>query len=106
MATEGDNTHRLWKFLTKPQGIWLFLVAALSVLLLAGWLRRFPTVPNRLLYGELQFTSGILAFTFAATALVRFRGTRDRLPLMLASGFLIVGATLASSSLVALGVAQ
>jgi diguanylate cyclase (GGDEF)-like protein len=84
----------------------LFLVAAPSVLIVAGWLRRFPTVPNRLLYGELQFTSGILALTFAATALVRFRGTRDRLPLMLASGFLIVGATLGSSSLVALGVAE
>jgi diguanylate cyclase (GGDEF)-like protein len=70
----------------------------------AGWLRGFATVPDPLLYGQLQFTSGILALTFAATALVRFRGTRDRLPLMLASGFSIVGATLASSSLVFLRV--
>lgn len=80
----------------------LSAVAALGVLILAGWLRRFPTVPDPLRYGQLQFTSGILAFTFAATALVRFRGTRDRLPLMLACGFLIVGGTLASSSLVLL----
>lgn len=81
--------------------MWLFLAAGASVLVLAWWLRRLSTVPDPLHYGQLQFTSGILALTFAATALVRFRGTRDRLPLMLACGFLIVGATLASSSLVA-----
>lgn len=106
MAAGQQRTKRLWDFLTRPQGVWLFLVASLSVLVVAGWLRRFPTVPDPMLYGQLQFTSGILALTFAATALVRFRGTRDRLPLMLASGFLIVGATLASSSLVLLRLSE
>lgn len=93
---------RFCDFLTRPQGVSLSLAAGLGVLIVAGWLRRFPTTPDPLRYGQLQFTSGILALTFAATALVRFRGTRDRLPLMLACGFLIVGGTLASSSLVLL----
>jgi diguanylate cyclase (GGDEF)-like protein len=96
------GTKKLWDFLKRPQGVWLFFVAGVSVLIAAWWLRGRSTVPDPLRYAQLQFTSGILALTFAATALVRFRGTRDRLPLMLAGGFLIVGVTLASSSLVVL----
>jgi len=57
---------------------------------------RLPPDPSP--YAQLQLSSGILAFTFAAIALVRFRGTRDRLPLILACGFVIVGFALASSS--------
>jgi len=52
------------------------------------------------MYGEVEITTGFLALTFAAIALVRFRGTRDRLPLVLCCGFVIVGATLISSSFV------
>jgi diguanylate cyclase (GGDEF)-like protein len=63
-------------------------------------LRKFPFHPDPSLYAQLQLTSGILAFTFATIALVRFRGTRDRLPLIFACGFVIVGFALASSSLV------
>jgi len=71
-----------------------------SALLLAWWLRKFSYHPDPSLYAQLQLTSGILAFTFAAIALVRFRGTRERLPLIFACGFVIVGFALASSSLV------
>jgi diguanylate cyclase (GGDEF)-like protein len=66
----------------------------------AWQLQKFPYTPDPSLYAQLQLTSGILAFTFAAIALVRFRGTRDRLPLIFACGFVIVGFALASSSLV------
>jgi diguanylate cyclase (GGDEF)-like protein len=69
-------------------------------LLLAWQLRKFSYHPDPTLHAELQLTSGILAFTFAAISLVRFRGTRERLPLILACGFVIVGFALASSSLV------
>jgi diguanylate cyclase (GGDEF)-like protein len=62
-------------------------------------LRDFPITLQAVLFGQLQFTSGILAITIAGAALVRFRGTSERLPLILAAGFVIVGVTLASSSL-------
>lgn len=69
------------------------------VLALSAWLRSLSSSPDPVLFGQLQFTSGIVAITFAGAALVRFRGTQDRLPLILAAGFVIVGVTLASSSL-------
>lgn len=79
-------------------GAWVTPVLAIVVLVLAWWLRRFPTLHDPQLYGQLQFTSGILALTFAAAAFVRFRATLDRLPLVLACGFVIVGTTLAAPS--------
>jgi diguanylate cyclase (GGDEF)-like protein len=91
---------KIWPFLSSPQGFLPSLGAAGVALVIASWLRHLPVAPNALLYGELQITSGFLAITFAALALVRFRGTRDRLPLVLGCGFLIVGSTIVSSSLV------
>jgi diguanylate cyclase (GGDEF)-like protein len=75
------------------------VVGGICVLILSALLRSLPSSADPLLFGQLQFTSGIVAITFAGAALVRFHGTRDRLPLILAAGFVIVGITLASSSL-------
>lgn len=69
------------------------------MLILSALLRSLSISSDPLLFGQLQFTCGIVAITFAGAAFVRFRGTRDRLPLILATGFVIVGVTLASSSL-------
>jgi diguanylate cyclase (GGDEF)-like protein len=85
--------------LSGPAGAWLPALVGIGVLILSAALRSLPKSPDPLLFGQLQFTSGIIAVTFAGAAFVRFRGTRDRLPLILAAGFLIVGVTLASSSL-------
>ena len=79
---------------------WLAFLAGLGALALAGWLRRFPAIHDPRLYGQLQLASGILSLTFAASALVRFRGTGLRLPLLLACGFVIVGISLTGSSFV------
>ncbi len=86
--------------ITKAGGIWLPLSLAGMALVLAWWTRHSPASHNPLLYSHLQFTSGILAFTTAAAALVRFRATSDRLPLVLACGFAIVGVSLAAPSFV------
>jgi len=80
-------------------GAWLPIIVGIGVLILSDFLSDLPNNANPILFGQLQFTSGILAITFAGTAFVRFRGTRDRLPLILAADFVIVGVTLASSSL-------
>jgi diguanylate cyclase (GGDEF)-like protein len=80
-------------------GAWLPFIGGIGVLILSALLRKLESSPDPLLFGQLQFTSGIVAITFAGAAFVRFRGTRDRLPLILAADFVIVGITLASSSL-------
>jgi len=73
---------------------------------LAMWLRIMPLQPDPVLQGYLQITCGLLAFVFAAVALVRFQGTQDRISLILGSGFLLSGAILAASSLLFFQFAQ
>ncbi|MHB8485292.1 MAG: GGDEF domain-containing protein [Candidatus Acidiferrales bacterium] len=93
-----NKTERIRVFLKATLGMWLALGAAFCVLGLAWWLRSPPGIHNPLLYSQLEITSGILALTFAAAAVVRFRGTSERLPLILTCGFLVIGATLVSAS--------
>ena len=81
-------------------------MGGIAVLIIHPLLRRLSTVADPLLFGQLQFTSGIVAITFAGAAFVRFRGTQERLPLILAAGFVIVGVTLATSSLVSAGISS
>jgi diguanylate cyclase (GGDEF)-like protein len=90
----------MWTFLSRPGAAWLFLTGESGALALAWTLRRFELDLDPLLFGQLQITSGLLALIIGVSALVRFRGTRDRLPLILACGFAIVGITMVSSSLV------
>src|SRR5450759_3019543 len=101
-----SRTERIWTFLKRPGGVWLFLTGESGVLALAWTLRRLPLALDPLVYGQLEITSGLLALIIGASALVRFRGTRDRLPLILACGFVIVGITLVSSSLVSFRIAD
>ena len=93
-----NKAERIRVFLKANLGMRLALGAAFSILGLAWWLRSPSSIHNPLLYSQLEITSGILALTFAAAAVVRFRGTSERLPLILTCGFLIIGATLVSAS--------
>ena len=88
-----------WNFLSGSPGAWLPIIGATGTLALSALLRSLPSSADAILFGQLQFTSGIIAVTFAATEFIRFRGTRSRLPLILAAGFVIIGITLSSSSL-------
>lgn len=82
-------------------------IAGLVVLFfLAMWLRVVPLEPDPVLQGYLQISCGLLAFVFAAVALVRFEGTQDRVSLILGSGFLLSGTILAASSLLFFQFAQ
>lgn len=80
-------------------GAWLPFIGGIGVLIFSALLRKLESSPDPLLFGQLQFTCGIVAITFAGAAFVRFRGIRDLLPLILAADFVIIGITLASSSL-------
>jgi len=97
-----EGTDKPGAFLQRNSTALLCAAGACAVLAVAGWLRRFSAATDPLLYAQFQITSGVLAFAFAGAALVRFRGTLDRLPLILSCGFVLVGITLTTSSAVSL----
>ena len=94
-----SNRDQARKYLLGTLGVWLPFTGGIFVVALAAWLHGLPSSPDPVLFEKLQFASGIVAITFAGAALIRFRGTQERLSLILAAGFAIVGVTLASSSL-------
>jgi len=72
---------------------WLLgIVGGAAFLASASWLRQLPVSSEPILYSYLQIVGSLLCFTYAANALVRFRGTHDRLTLILAFGFVLSGA--------------
>ena len=68
------------------------IIGAAAFLAFAAWLRQLPFSSGPILYSYLQIVGSLLCFTYAANALVRFRGTHDRLTLILAFGFVLSGA--------------
>jgi len=102
VRVEAVDVPTVGSLLKRQRALWWWLAATAIMLAVAGWLRRLPTVPDPLLYAQVQFASGILALTIAGNALVKFRGTNDRLALILTCGFVFVGITLTSSSVVSL----
>jgi diguanylate cyclase (GGDEF)-like protein len=64
---------------------------AVAFLAMGAWLRQLPFSSEPILYSYLQIVGGLLCFTYAANALVRFRRTHDRLTLILAFGFVLSG---------------
>jgi diguanylate cyclase (GGDEF)-like protein len=70
----------------------LGIVGAVALLSLGAWLRQLSFSSEPILYTYLQIVGSLLCFTYAANALVRFRGTHDRFTLMLAFGFVLSGA--------------
>ncbi|MGH9725391.1 MAG: diguanylate cyclase, partial [Candidatus Acidiferrales bacterium] len=62
-------------------------------------LRSSSFVADPFLDTYLEMAGSLIAFTFAANALVRFRGTHDRISLILAFGFALAGMVQASTSM-------
>ena len=78
---------------------WAVLAAVVLVFAAGFWLRGLPFTADSSLSASIDVIGAFLSFTIAANTLVRFRGTRDRMPLVLAVGFgasglLELGATL------------
>ena len=67
------------------------ILGGTTLLATAARLRQLPFSSEPIFYSYLQIVGGLLCFTFAANALVRFRGTHDRLTLILAFGFVLSG---------------
>jgi diguanylate cyclase (GGDEF)-like protein len=71
---------------------WAFGVAGgIAFLALTAWLRGLPFSSEPIQYSYLQIVGSLLCFTYAANALVRFRGTHDRRTLIFAFGFVLSG---------------
>ncbi len=67
---------------------WVFAIAGVAgSLVLLSWLRGSHFSFEPLQYVSLSLFGSLLILTFAANALVRFRGTHDRISLILALGF-------------------
>lgn len=78
-----------------------WLAAAIALLMGAWVLRSTSYVADPLLDTYLQMAGGLIAFTFAANALVRFRGTHDRVSLILAFGFVLTALVEAGTAMTA-----
>ena len=63
----------------------------MAFVFLTVWLRQLPFSSEPILYSYLQIVGSLLCFTYAANAMVRFRGTHDRRTLILAFGFVLSG---------------
>ncbi|MGH9680939.1 MAG: GGDEF domain-containing protein, partial [Candidatus Acidiferrales bacterium] len=69
----------------------LGILGVVAFAAVAAWLRQMPFSSEPILYSYLQVVGSLLCLTYAANALVRFRGTHDRLTLILAFGFVLSG---------------
>ncbi len=69
----------------------LWTSSAVVFAALAVWLRGFPLAADPMLYGYADVVGSLIAFTYAANMLVRFRGTHDRISLIFAFAFLVSG---------------
>lgn len=69
----------------------LAITTAAAYCMLLWMLRNSSYHADPLLDTYLEMAGSLVAFTFAANALVRFRGTHDRISLILAFGFMLAG---------------
>jgi len=69
----------------------LYPVGGAVFFALAVWMRGLNHFSDPLSYTYLQILGCLISFTYAANALVRFRGIHDRISLILAFGFVLSG---------------
>lgn len=75
------------------------VVAAAAYCVLLWILRNSSYQADPLLDTYVEMAGSLIAFTFAANAMVRFRGTHDRISLILAFGFVLAGLIEAGTSM-------
>ena|SRR5579862_9267344 len=98
----GVSVGRSAKFWGLLHRFRLFLLAAIGVtaFLVYIWILRSSQYhADPLLDTYVEMAGSLIAFTFAANALVRFRGTHDRISLILAFGFVLAGLIEAGTSM-------
>src|SRR5271155_3059845 len=90
---------KFWGHLKRFDLASLGFIAAAAYCVFLWHLRNSSYVADPLLDSYLEMAGSLIAFTFAANAMVRFRGTHDRISLILAFGFVVAGLIEAGSSI-------
>jgi len=90
---------RIWSVVHRFRLVLLWAIAAGAYLIFLWILRGSAYMADPLLDTYLEMSGSLIAFTFAANALVRFRGTHDRISLILAFGFVLAGLIEAGTSM-------
>jgi diguanylate cyclase (GGDEF)-like protein len=77
----------------RPVGrpLWLALVACIAAVVLGTFLRDLNIVLNPLAWSSAEIISALLSFTIAASVLVRYYGTGNRVSLLLGLTFAVTG---------------
>lgn len=95
----GNSTRIFWGFLHRFRLVLIGLIAALAYFLFVWALRDSSYLADPLLDTFLEMAGSLIAFTFAANAMIRFRGMHDRISLILAFGFIVAGLIEAGTSM-------
>ena len=90
---------KFWGHVHNFRLVLLGAIAAAAYLILIWILRDSGYQADPFLDTYLEMSGSLIAFTFAANALMRFRGTHDRISLILALGFVLAGLIEAGSSM-------
>lgn len=80
-----------WVFVHRFRLILLGSIATIAYCVFLWTLRSSSYHSDPLFDTYLEMAGSLIAFTFAANAIIRFRGTRDRITLILAFGFIVAG---------------
>jgi diguanylate cyclase (GGDEF)-like protein len=94
-----SSTFSVSAFFKRSRIVLLWVLAIFAYLVTVWMLRNSTYQADPTLDTYLQMAGSLIAFTFAANALVRFRGTHDRISLILAFGFVLAGLIEAGTSL-------
>ena len=87
----GASGQNSGSWFTVSGSLLLGAIAAAGYLVFLWGLRSSSYMADPLLDTYLEMAGSLIAFTFAANAMIRFRGTHDRISLILAFGFVLAG---------------
>ena len=95
----GRSARYFWELLHRFRLVLLMTIAVAGYFLFVWGLRNSSYQADPMLETFLQMAGSLIAFTFAANAMIRFRGMHDRISLILAFGFILAGMIEAGSSM-------
>src|SRR6202142_3069100 len=90
---------KIWELIHRFRLVLLGMIAMAGYLPFLSVLRSSTYVADPLLDTFLDMAGSLIAFTFAANAMIRFRGTHDRISLTLALGYIVAALVEASTSI-------
>lgn len=95
----GRSAKYFWELLHRFRLVLLGVIAVAAYFLFLWGLRNSSYLADPMLDTFLEMAGSLIAFTFAANAMIRFRGMHDRISLILAFGFILAGVIEAGSSM-------